>query len=165
MTLGNVESIVCKNSFMCFGLSTVCSKELDIVVAVDVSGSTTSIEFNNQVAFLRTVVDAFRVSAGNGARFIIFGFDHNINSLASSFADRETRFKDQVLQQINNLILSAGATTIDGAIVQVKAFLNTTGSRNVPRVVAFLTDGENYDGPESLRIPAEELRTVSSIIK
>ena len=164
-TLGHVESIVCNNSFICFGLSIVCSRNLDIVVAVDVSGSTTTSEFNQQVAFLRTVVNAFRISNSNGARFIIFGFDHNINSLASSFADPTTRSTNLVLQQINNLILSAGATTIDGAIVQVKEFLNTTSPRNVPRVVVFLTDGENYGGPDSLKISAEELRTVSSINK
>lgn len=123
------------------------------------SGSTSRSDFNKQVAFLRTVVDAFRVSATYGARFIIFGFDHNTNSLVSSFADGKTRHKNLVQKQINSLILSAGATTIDGAIVQVKEFLNTT-SRDVSRVVAFLTDGENYGGSESLRIPAEELRTL-----
>ena len=134
------------------------------MVAVDVSGSTSNSDFNKVVSFLRTVVDAFQVSATVGARFIIFAFDHNTNSLASSFADRVTRFKDAVQQQIDSLTLTAGATTIDGAIVQVKEFFDTS-SRDVPRVVVFLTDGENYGGSESLRIPSEELRTVSMIEK
>ena len=128
------------------------------------SGSTTRSDFNKQVAFLRTVVDAIKVSATVGARIIIFGFDHSMNSLTSSFTDRATRFKDLVHQQINSLTLSAGATTIDGAIIQVKEFFNTT-TRSVPRVVAFLTDGVNYGGSESLRVPAEELRTVSRVNK
>ena len=148
--------------FACF-FSIVCTKPLDIVVAVDVSGSTTMSDFNKQVAFLRSLVDAIQVSSSS-ARLIIFAFDHNMNSLASSFNDPKTRSRSLVKQQINSLTLTAGATTIDGAIVQVKEFLNTT-SRNVPRVVAFLTDGVNYGGSESLRIPAQELRTVSIINK
>ena len=146
------------------GFSTVCTKPLDIVVAVDASGSTSSIDFNKQVAFLRSVVNAVKVSANNGARFVIFGFDQNTNSLVSSFNNPKTRSKSSVLQQINSLTLTAGATTINGAIVRVKEFFNTT-SRNVPRVVAFITDGVNYGGSESLRQPAEELRTVSIISK
>ena len=141
----------------------VCTKPLDIVVAVDVSGSTSRSDFNKQVAFLRSVVDSIQVS-GSFARLIIFAFDHNMNSLASSFKDLEARNKALVLQQINSLTLTAGATTIDGAIVQIKEFFNTT-TRDVPRVAAFLTDGVNYGGSESLRMPAEELRTVSIINK
>jgi len=137
----------------------LCSRKLDIVVAVDVSGSTSSSDFNKQVAFLREVVNAIKVSSTIGARIIVFGFDHNMNSLASSFLDRETRFKNLVQEQISSLTLTAGATTIDGAIVQVKEFFNTT-TRKVPRRVVFLTDGVNYGGSESLRIPAEELRTL-----
>lgn len=159
-TLGYVESIVRNNLVCMFFFSIVCTKPLDIVVAVDVSGSTTMSDFNKQVAFLKSVVDAIQVSSSS-ARLIIFAFDHNMNSLASSFNDPKTRSRSLVKQQINSLTLTAGATTIDGAIVQVKEFLNTT-SRNVPRVVAFLTDGVNYGGSESLRIPAQELRTVSN---
>lgn len=129
---------------------------------MDVSGSTSNSDFNKQVAFLRNVVNAIRVSSTAGAQIIVFGFDHNMNSLASSFTDRETRLKNLVLKQINSLTLSAGATTIDGAIVQVKEFFNTS-TRKVPRRVVFLTDGVNYGGSESLRIPAQELRTVSKI--
>lgn len=145
-----------------YGFSIVCSKPLDIIVAVDVSGSTSNSDFNKQVAFLRDVVNAIKVSSTVGARIIVFGFDHNMNSLASRFGDRETRIKNLVQQQISSLTLSAGATTIDGAIVQVKEFFNTT-TRNVPRRVVFITDGVNYGGSESLRIPAQELRTVSKI--
>lgn len=126
------------------------------------SGSTSSSDFNNQLAFLRSIVDSVAVSATTGARFVIFGFDHNTNSLASSFTDREARWRDLIKQQINSIRLTAGATTINKAITQAKEFLNTT-SRSVPRVVVFLTDGGNYGGPESLRQPAEELRTVSII--
>ena len=146
------------------GFSIVCTKPLDIVVAVDASGSTSSSDFNKQVAFLRSVVNAVKVSATNGARFVVFGFDHNMNSLVASFNDPKTKSKASVQRQINSLTLTAGATTINGAIVRVKEFFNST-TRNVPRVVAFLTDGVNYGGSESLRLPAEELRTVSIINK
>ena len=129
---------------------------------MDVSGSISSSDFIKQQAFLRSVVDSVSISATSGARFIIFGFDHNTNSIASSFNDRAARWRDLIKQQINSLQLTLGATTIIEAITEAKELLNTT-SRNVPRVVVFLTDGVNYGGVESLRRPAQELRTVSGI--
>lgn len=129
---------------------------------MDVSGSITSSDFSKQQAFLRSVVDAIAISATSAARFVIFGFDHNTNSIASSFEDRAARWRNLIKQQINSIQLTMGATTIEEAIIEAKRLFNTT-SRNVPRRVVFLTDGVNYGGAESLRQPAQELRTVSRI--
>ena len=140
----------------------VCRKRIDIVIAVDVSGSISSSDFSKQQAFLRSVADSISISNTQGARIALFGFDHSTYSLVSSFNDRPVRWRHLIKQQINSLQLKAGATTIEEAITEAKGLFNTT-SRNVPRVVVFFTDGVNYGGVESLRQPAQELRTVSGI--
>lgn len=160
-TLGNDEMVLTIDP-ICFRFFIVCSKKLDIVFAVDVSGSITSNEFSKQQAFLRSVADSISISHTRAARILVFGFDHNTNSIASSFEDREARFPNLIKQQINSLQLTLGATTMEEAIEEAKELFNTT-SRNVPRVVVFLSDGVNYGGVESLRQPAQELRTVSGI--
>ncbi|KAJ7363594.1 hypothetical protein OS493_009754 [Desmophyllum pertusum] len=107
----------------------LCSRNLDVIIAVDVSGSIPQVQLDNTTAFLSDLVNSFRIS--------------------------------NTQQQINNIILTRGSTNITAAIERASVLLSTT-TRNVPRVVVFITDGNTFGGPTTLEQPARELREQSN---
>lgn len=140
----------------------LCSKKLDIVIAADVSGSMNDNQFRQLQTFLSTLVDNIKISKTNGARVIVFAFDDQINSLTSSFSDRVTRVRSEIKRQINSLQFTAGATVINTAIEEAKNLLSSANRDNAQKVVVFVTDGVNFGGTDSLVLPAQELRNVST---
>ena len=67
-----------------------------------------------------------------------------------------------VRNQINSIPFNRGGTNITlGLVEAINVFNGSTVRPNVPRVAVFASDGENQGGSDSLRIPAQQLRTVS----
>ena len=129
------------------------------------SGSVNTTQFAKLQTLLKIVVDNVHISNSNGARFIVFAFDHNTNGIASSFSDRVVRFRNLIKTQVDRLQFTAGATIITTAIEEAKNLLVTSTRSGAQRVVVFVTDGVNFGGTDSLRLPAQDLRNVSISVK
>nr|XP_058956608.1 uncharacterized protein LOC131783847 [Pocillopora verrucosa] len=136
----------------------LCSKKLDIIIAADVSGSMDDNQFTQLQTFLSTLVDNIKISKTSGARVIVLAFDDQINSLASSFSDKVTTSRSGIKTQINRLQFTAGSTVIDTVIEEAKDLLNSANRDTAQKVVVFVTDGVNFNGTDSLVLPAQELR-------
>ena len=136
---------------------------MDIVFAVDVSGSIDSTEFSRTQTFLSNVVGSIGIS-NSGARIVVFGFDDKVRFSDASLLDQPAALSlDGVRQQITNLPYTQGATLIESGLQAVAEVFNASSVRpNVTRVVVVLTDGVNYNGNSNLVQPAELLRTVSA---
>lgn len=136
----------------------LCSKKLDIIIAADVSGSMDDNQFTQLQTFLSTLVDNIKISKTSGARVIVLAFDDRINSLASSFSDKVTTSRSGIKTQINRLQFTAGSTVIDTVIDEAKDLLSSANRDTAQKVVVFVTDGVNFNGTDSLVLPAQELR-------
>ncbi|XP_058956608.2 thrombospondin-related anonymous protein-like [Pocillopora verrucosa] len=136
----------------------LCSKKLDIIIAADVSGSMDDNQFTQLQTFLSTLVDNIKISKTSGARVIVLAFDDRINSLASSFSDKVTTSRSGIKTQINGLQFTAGSTVIDTVIEEAKDLLSSANRDTAQKVVVFVTDGVNFNGTDSLVLPAQELR-------
>ena len=136
---------------------------MDIVFAVDVSGSIDSTEFSRTQTFLSNVVGSIGIS-NSGARIVVFGFDDKVRFSDASLLDQSAALSlDGVRKQITNLPYTQGATLIESGLQAVAEVFNASSVRpNVTRVVVVLTDGVNYNGNSNLVQPAELLRTVSA---
>lgn len=151
--------------FLCFGRDassfSTCDKPLDVLFAVDASGSIDDVQFKHSQKFLRDLVGFFRIS-NSAARMAVFGFDHLPRfSKASNLDDPTTVSLTGVREQIDDLNFSQGATLIHVGLVEAGNIFNSSTLRpNVSRVVVFLTDGVNYRGSDSLVQPAQYLRTI-----
>lgn len=141
----------------------LCSKKLDIIIAADVSGSMDDNQFTQLQTFLSTLVDNIKISKTSGARVIVLAFDDRINSLASSFSDKVTTSRSGIKTQINGLQFTAGSTVIDTVIEEAKDLLSSANRDTAQKVVIFVTDGVNFNGTDSLVLPAQELRDVSIV--
>lgn len=144
-------------------LANLCSKKLDIIIAADVSGSMDDNQFTQLQTFLSTLVDNIKISKTSGARVIVLAFDDQINSLASSFSDKVTTSRSGIKTQINRLQFTAGSTVIDTVIEEAKDLLSSANRDTAQKVVVFVTDGVNFNGTDSLVLPAQELRDVSIV--
>ena len=135
---------------------------MDVLFAVDASGSIDDVQFKQAQKFLGDLVGFFRIS-NSAARMAVFAFDHLPRfSKASNLDDPATVSLTGVREQIYSLDFSQGATLIQVGLVEAGNIFNVSTLRpNVTRVVVFLTDGVNYGGSDSLVQPAQDLRTVS----
>ncbi|RMX54868.1 hypothetical protein pdam_00011162 [Pocillopora damicornis] len=115
-------------------------------------------QFTQLQTFLSTLVDNIKISKTSGARVIVLAFDDRINSLASSFSDKVTTSRSGIKTQINGLQFTAGSTVIDTVIEEAKDLLSSANRDTAQKVVVFVTDGVNFNGTDSLVLPAQELR-------
>ena len=137
---------------------------MDIVFAVDVSGSLDQNTFNQVRTFLSDLAGSFSIS-NSAARIVVFGFDQEARFTNVTRLDQAgAQSLAGVREQINSIQLTAGATLITVAIAQVGNVFSDSTVRNVPRVAVFVTDGVHQGGSAALAQPAEELRTVSKIM-
>lgn len=138
----------------------LCTKPLDILIAFDVSGSTDPATFNKLRTFLNNLVGTFEISNAK-ARIVVFGFDHQARfSGVTSFDQAGAQSLAGVRNQINSIPFNRGGTNITlGLVEAINVFNGSTVRPNVPRVAVFASDGENQGGSDSLRIPAQQLRT------
>lgn len=120
-------------------------------------------QFTQLQTFLSTLVDNIKISKTSGARVIVLAFDDRINSLASSFSDKVTTSRSGIKTQINGLQFTAGSTVIDTVIEEAKDLLSSANRDTAQKVVVFVTDGVNFNGTDSLVLPAQELRDVSIV--
>lgn len=120
-------------------------------------------QFTQLQTFLSTLVDNIKISKTSGARVIVLAFDDQINSLASSFSDKVTTSRSGIKTQINGLQFTAGSTVIDTVIEEAKDLLSSANRDTAQKVVVFVTDGVNFNGTDSLVLPAQELRDVSIV--
>lgn len=127
------------------------------------SGSMDDNQFTQLQTFLSTLVDNIKISKTSGARVIVLAFDDQINSLASSFSDKVTTSRSGIKTQINGLQFTAGSTVIDTVIEEAKDLLSSANRDTAQKVVVFVTDGVNFNGTDSLVLPAQELRDVSIV--
>ncbi|XP_068698573.1 thrombospondin-related anonymous protein-like [Montipora foliosa] len=139
----------------------ICSKSLDILFAVDVSGSIDGTQFDQTQQFLSDLVEKFTIQS-HAARIGVFAFDHLPHfSKVSNLDHPGTVSLAGVKEQIANLTFTQGATLINVGLVEAGNVFNHSSVRdNVSRVVVFLTDGVNYRGSESLVQHANDLRTI-----
>lgn len=160
-----VSELVCKAVvvyiFSLFCL--VCTRALDIAIAVDVSGSLSD-NFTQIQTFLDELVGEFTIT-NNAARIVVFGFDQEPRSTnVNSFDQAGAQSLAGVREQISNINLTLGATLITAAIAEASRLFNeSTVRNNAERVAVFVTDGVNQGGSRFITQPAAELRAVSRI--
>ena len=154
--------LVCKAVVVYFSLfCLVCTRALDIAIAVDVSGSLSD-NFTQIQTFLNELVGEFTIT-NNAARIVVFGFDQeprltNVNSFDQAGAQSLAG----VREQISNINLTLGATLITTAIAEASRLFNeSTVRNNAERVAVFVTDGVNLGGRRFITQPAAALRAVS----
>lgn len=137
---------------------------MDIVIAVDVSGSIGGPTFTQMRTFLNNLVGSFAIS-NSAARVVVFGFDQEARfSNVTRLNQAGAQSLAGVREQINSIVFNQGATMITLAIAQAGNIFNDSTVRpGVPRVAVFITDGVHQGGNDDLVQPAQELRTVSGI--
>ena len=137
---------------------------LDIVVAVDASGSLGSKLFSDVKKFLIKLLPEFVISK-LGSHLVVFSFDRvHYNRL--TFAVPSTYDPAAIRRRVRNLKYTAGTTVMTSGLREAKDVLLSSGVRDanlVPRVVVFVTDGTTFGGAQSLVIPAKELKEVYAI--
>ena len=158
------------NHFLFFFIQAVCSRPLDLIFAVDVSGSIDNTEFTQTRTFISNVVAALVEFIGvsdSGVRIVVLGFDQEARFSNASRLDQPAALSiDGVRDQLTNLPYTHGATLIEEGLQAAADVFNTSSVRqNATRVVVVITDGVNYNGNSGLVQAAELLRTVSGINK
>ena len=137
-----------------------CKKALDIVIAIDASGSVMSIPYMR----IRDLVIALtrRFTSFKPTYFGLLHYNYKV--ITSAKLTDQIQSTRSLRARIRDMGYLGQATLTQAALTSAKTLFDN-GARNDPNVTKILvifTDGRTYGGKQTLRDPLKKLRDVSS---
>ncbi|XP_060551066.1 transmembrane cell adhesion receptor mua-3-like isoform X2 [Ruditapes philippinarum] len=123
----------------------------DIVFIVDSSGSVGSSGYDDEIDFIKAIVNELVIDP-NEVRMGLIDYSTSVHtSLGFNLNDPNFDTNAEVIAKLNSLPYSGGSTRTDLAIQAAKNMFSGPGNRpDVPDVLFTLTDGETNDGGQDL---------------
>lgn len=137
-----------------------CKKALDIVIAIDASGSVMSSPYRRIRSFVSTITTRF-----SSFKPTYFGLLHyNYKVITSATLQDQIPNSDSLRNRIRDMRYLGQATLTQAALASAKTLFDN-GARNdqdVQKILLLFTDGRTYGGKQTLREPLKRLREVNT---
>lgn len=136
-----------------------CMKTADILIALDISSSISSLEFEKRKKLLADFVARFPVNI-NEVHFALIHYNHIVHT---DFAFEDPFFYNIVAVQnaILQVPLLGGATLTQKALDQASRMFSEPQYGGRPaskKILIIVTDGYTYGGVETLELPSLKLQ-------
>jgi len=120
-----------------------CTKQMDVVVAIDTSGSITAANWKQERDFVRAFADSFQFNAVTGVQMGLVLFSYTAKVITPTLMSDKTSFQNVVNYTQR---WQSGDTCIGCAIQSSRKLLASTQRPGVDQILVIMTDGgDNWD--------------------
>lgn len=138
-----------------------CRKTLDIVIAVDSSGSVMDVPFQRIKTFISRLTTRF---ASNPPTYFAILY-YNYQVVISARLDEQFTNSSRLRNRLTDMRYLGQATLTQEALKSAETLFDDGGrsDSNITKILILFTDGRTYGGKQTLREPLENLRKVSGV--